>query len=112
MTGKSKTLYWKSMITLGVTILLLSPGMFPQTIAAQETRVRCMSLEQLNKIIETQNAVIVDLRTPGEFRQRRIPHAVNIPVELLRSDRFVLDVYNDRTLLLYCRTINKTKLAL
>ncbi|HPK54398.1 MAG TPA: rhodanese-like domain-containing protein [Smithellaceae bacterium] len=80
--------------------------------AAEETRVRWISIEKLQQVIEEQEPVIVDLRTPEEFRRGGIPGAINIPIETLRSDRSVLDAHKGKPLLLYCRTVNKTDRAL
>ena len=80
--------------------------------AAEETRVRWIDLNQMKKIIEEQAPVIVDLRTPREFEQGHIAGAVNVPVDDLRANRTLLDAYKDKTVLLYCRTVNRTGRAL
>lgn len=95
------------MLTLMICFSVISEG-----IAAEETRICWIGLEKLQQVIEEQEPVIVDLRTPEEFRRGRITGAVNIPIEILRSNRAVLDEYKEKPLLLYCRTVNKTDLAL
>lgn len=99
-----------------VTIIVLTAINFTLIVstgfASEETRIHWISIEKLQRVIEEQEPVIVDLRTPAEFKRGGIPGAINIPIETLRSDRSVLDAYKDKPLLLYCRTVNKTDLAL
>lgn len=75
-------------------------------------RARWIDLNQMKKIIEEQNPVIIDLRTPREFEQGHVPGALNVPVDDLRTDRTLLDAYKDKPVLLYCRTVNRTGRAL
>lgn len=99
-----------------VTIIVLTATNFAVIVstgfAAEETRIRWISIENINQVIEEQAPVIVDLRTPAEFKRGCIPGAINIPIETLRSDRSVLDAHKGKPLLLYCRTVKKTDLAL
>lgn len=81
-------------------------------LAMEGTRVRWIGIDELDKVVEKQNPVIVDLRTSREYERGHIPGALNIPIEVLRADRSVLDRYKETPVLLYCRTINKTDLAL
>lgn len=100
------------MLALLITLMLLIFLLAPFQGLAEEIRIRWVSTEKLQQIIEEQDPVIVDLRTPEEFKRGCIPGAMNIPIEVLRSNRSVLDTYKGKPLLLYCRTVNKTDLAL
>jgi len=107
-----KTNFRISSVVFGVIILFLFPGFISVLPAAEKTHVRWIGVDQINKIIEEQKPVIVDLRTPGEYQRGYISGAINVPIEFLRSNRATLDIYKDNPVLLYCRTINKTDLAL
>lgn len=107
-----KTNFRISSIVFGVIILSLFAGFISDSPTAEKTRVRWIGVDQINKIIEEQKPVIVDLRTPLEFQNGHISGAINIPIEVLRSNRSALDIYKDNPVLLYCRTINKTDLAI
>jgi len=107
-----KTNFGISLFIFGVIILLLFPALILDSPATEKTRVRWIGVDQINKIIEEQKPVIVDLRTPAEYERGHISGAVNIPIEVLRSNRSTLDIYKDNPVLLYCRTINKTDLAI
>lgn len=104
--------FFPSLFALLITWMLLISLFAPFQGLAEETRVRWIGTENLNQVIEEQEPVIVDLRTPAEFSRGGIPGAINLPIEVLRADRSVLDTYKDKPLLLYCRTVNKTDLAL
>ena len=45
---------------------------------------------------------ILDVRTPGEFAQKHLPSAVNIPVEELKGR--IDEVPVDRPVVVYCRS--------
>ena len=107
-----KTNFGISLFIFGVIILLLFPALILDSPATEKTRVRWIGVDQINKIIEEQKPVIVDLRTPAEYERGHISGALNVPIETLRSNRSTLDIYKDNPVLLYCRTINKTDLAI
>jgi len=107
-----KTNFRISSVVFGAVILFLFPGFISDSSAAEKTRVRWIGVDQINKIIEEQRPVIVDLRTPGEYERGHISGAVNVPIEFLRSNRSTLDFHKNNPVLLYCRTINKTTLAI
>lgn len=95
-----------------LALMMISVAYFATGFAAQETSARWIDVDQLDKVIEKQNPVIIDLRTPLEFQHGHIAGAINIPIEALRTDRSAMDAYKNKPLLLYCRTIKKTDLAL
>ncbi len=53
------------------------------------------------KLIE-EGAVIVDVRTPAEFAQGHLEHALNYPVQEL--DQHVAKLNKDDMIVLYCRS--------
>lgn len=107
-----KTNFGISIFIFGVIILSLFIGFISASPATEKTRVRWIGVDQINKIIEEQKPVIVDLRTPAEYERGHISGAINVPIETLRSNRSTLDIYKDNPVLLYCRTINKADLAI
>ena len=50
--------------------------------------------------------ILVDVRTPEEFREGRIPGAVNIPLQSLQSR--LAELPQDETIVLYCRSGNRS----
>lgn len=53
-------------------------------------------------LINNKNALILDVRTVGEFRTGHIPKAKNIPVQELSSKIHTLETYKDEVIILYC----------
>ncbi len=80
--------------------------------AKEKIWVRWIGVDQLARVMREKSPVVIDLRTPFEYQQNRLPGAINIPIEDLISNRTLLDFYKERPILLYCRTINKTRMAL
>lgn len=107
-----KTNFGISSVVFGVIIFSLFSGFISDSPATEKTRVRWIGVDQINKIIEEQKPVIVDLRTPAEYERGHISGALNVPIETLRSNRSALDIYKENPVLLYCRTINKADLAI
>jgi rhodanese-related sulfurtransferase len=107
-----KTNFGISSVVFGVIIFSLFTWFISDSPAAEKTRVRWIGVDQINKIIEEQKPVIVDLRTPAEYERGHISGALNVPIETLRSNRSALDIYKDNPVLIYCRTINKADLAI
>ncbi len=70
-----KTNFSISSVVFGVIIFSLFTGFISDLPAAEKTRVRWIGVDQINKIIEEQKPIIVDLRTPGEFHERGIYRA-------------------------------------
>ncbi len=54
----------------------------------------------------TEGALLVDVRTPGEFSAGHLPGAVNLPLDQLHRGAASLDP--QRTVVLYCRSGNRS----
>lgn len=57
------------------------------------------------------NGVILDVRTPEEFAQAHIPHALNVPHPLLTNHLATLGK-TDTPLLIYCRSGRRARIAM
>lgn len=58
---------------------------------------------KLNSIIKSnKNVLILDVRTPGEFKSGHIPKAKNIPVNELSSKINTLSSHKDEEVIIYC----------
>ena len=57
------------------------------------------------------NGVILDVRTPEEFAQAHIPHALNVPHPLLTNHLATLGK-TDTPLLVYCRSGRRARIAM
>ena len=54
----------------------------------------------------TEGALLVDVRTPGEFMEGHLPGALNLPLDQLQQVAGSLDP--QRTVVLYCRSGNRS----
>ena len=68
--------------------------------------------DELNKISkENKDALIIDVRSVGEFRNGHIPKAKNIPVQELSSKIHTLDAYKNTDIILYCASGTRSSSA-
>ena len=65
-----------------------------------------VSAVQLPQLINQENAVVVDVCPPEEFRKGHIPAAINIPVEQIKEQLGQLEKFRkkDRPIVLSCRS--------
>ena len=58
---------------------------------------------ELNTLLRNnKKALILDVRTIGEYSSFHIPNSKNIPVHELKSRLNTLDLYKDSTIIVYC----------
>ena len=89
--------------------LLLLTGCASQPSAGTYQQI---SQAQAAEIMKTEeNYILLDVRTPEEFSQRRIPGAVNLPNEEISAKNLSLLPDRDQIILVYCRSGNRSKQA-
>lgn len=59
----------------------------------------------------TSGALVVDVRTPEEFNEGHFPGAINIPHEQVIQGLRDRNIQPDRTVILYCRSGNRSGTA-
>ena len=63
----------------------------------------------VEEYLATPGAVLLDVRTPGEYREGHIPGSVNVPLQTLDN---VEEVAEENTpLFVYCRSGNRSRQA-
>lgn len=73
---------------------------------------KSISSTQAEKLIEdSSDLIIIDVRRYSEFKQGRIPNAINIPVEELEWEIEELKENIDKPILVYCKAGHKSALA-
>lgn len=66
--------------------------------------------EEATEIYERTNALLIDVRTPEEYRENHIEGAVNIPVyEIDNIKNEIIDP--NKVILVYCKTGKKSKIV-
>ena len=78
----------------------------------QEASYRQISMDEAITMMETEsNYIILDVRTPEEFAEKHIPHAINIPNETIGTAEIPELPDKGRLILVYCRSGNRSKQA-
>ena len=78
----------------------------------QENSYRQISMDEAVTMMEEESGyIILDVRTPEEFRERHIPNAINIPNETIGSEDIKELPDKDQLILVYCRSGNRSKQA-
>lgn len=65
-------------------------------------------VQDLSKLIE-EGAMLVDVRSAGEFAEGSVPGAVNIPVEAIASN--INRFKNKNHIIVFCRSGNRSGMA-
>jgi len=87
------------------SLFSLVTGLLP-TFSENSSNTRFQSLSQ-NDFVEFAkqlDTVVIDLRSPSEYRQGHVPEAINLPHRDIVSGRVTLDELNDKNLVFYCHT--------
>ena len=58
-------------------------------------------ISELDKIVEENNYIIVDVRTESEFETGHVKDAINIPVETIDPS---VNLDKNKTIIVYCRS--------
>ena len=73
---------------------------------------RQITMEEAAKRMEQEPAaIILDVRRPDEYQAGHIPGAINIPNETIGREELPQLPDKDQTILLYCRSGNRSKQA-
>ena len=74
-----------------------------------QVRVPNIGSEEFARLMrEAPDAVVLDVRTPGEFAMGHIPDAVNIDLMDPQFDRKIDALDRQKTVLVYCRSGNRS----
>jgi rhodanese-related sulfurtransferase len=81
------------------TFLVLSLLSF----AAYSANVSNINQQELLEA-DTNNVVIVDVRTPAEFLEGHVPNAINVPLSKIIENPAILTSSKAKSIVLYCRS--------
>ncbi|TVQ72062.1 MAG: rhodanese-like domain-containing protein [Balneolaceae bacterium] len=65
----------------------------------------------LSQFLETNNAVIIDVRTPGEWDAGKVASAVTIDLRHRGFNDAIAELDRDATYLVYCNSGNRSRIA-
>jgi len=77
----------------------------------QPANYREMTAAQAADFIARQQPLILDVRTPAEFKRGHLPQAMLIPVQELQRRIGELSAYRQQEILIYCATGNRSTVA-
>ena len=72
---------------------------------------RELTAAEAARFLEREKPIILDVRTPREYKQGHLAQAVLIPVQELQRRLAELSAYRDREILVYCATGNRSTVA-
>jgi rhodanese-related sulfurtransferase len=81
-------------------------------IPSGKAKIKNLSGKEAAEILKDTSVFILDVRTPAEFQEGRIPGAVLIPVYELADRINELEAYKNRPLFVYCRSGNRSIVAI
>jgi rhodanese-related sulfurtransferase len=97
---------WLLMAAVVSGVLFIWPS-----IAKLLSKTKEVGVAQAVQLINRQDAAVIDVREPNEFRGGRIPNARNIPLGQLAGKVKDLEKLKDKPVLLSCQTGNRSAQA-
>jgi len=86
-----------------IAIAFISGGMLVWPLVRSRAAGPSLSTLQATQLINSRNAVILDVRTPAEFATGSLPGARNVPVDKV-DDKQMRDIKKDKPLIVVCAT--------
>jgi rhodanese-related sulfurtransferase len=66
---------------------------------------KTITMPEAAKLMDSEKGyVIVDVRTPAEYKEAHIPGAINIPLDTIGDNRISQLQKRDQMIMVYCRT--------
>ena len=97
---------WLVLIAVVSGVMFLWP-----TVAKRFSRTREVGVVEAVQLINRQDAAILDVREPGEFKGGHIPNARNVPVGQIEERMKELEKLRSRPILVACATGNRSTTA-
>lgn len=94
---------WLVLIAVMSGVMFLWP-----TVARQFSRTREVGVAEAVQLINRQDAAILDVREPGEFKGGHIPNARNVPAGQVGERMKELEKLKNRPILVTCASGNRS----
>lgn len=99
---RNKNLKVRSLLLLGIVSFILSM----LTGCGSADPAVDVSVDEALRMWQNKEAILIDVRTPAEYRDGHIPGVANIPLDEL--EKRVGEVPKDKKVVLICRTGNRS----
>ena len=101
----------KKMLFVFLSVLLCSGCVTSQTPEEPPTYRQISMVEAVEMMQNERDYIILDVRTPEEFAEKRVPQAINIPNETIGTEEIPQLPDKDQLIMIYCRSGRRSKLA-
>ncbi len=114
---KSKRGQIIAIVTLAAVVTLVSlsmgkgSGILGDIKAIAASNYQVIDNETANGLIKNSMPLVLDVRPTDLFVKAHIPGAINIPLEELEKRAYEIQNRKDQSVLLYCRTSNRSRRA-
>ena len=89
---------------LVMAFLAITCGLAWTLVAGRNQGLKRVGTMEATRLINSEDAVVVDVRSDAEFRQGHIINAINVPEKQLDTHSDKLDKHRDKPLIMVCRT--------
>jgi len=96
--------FFRNHSLLVMAFLAIITGLAWTFVAGRSGGVKRLGPAEATRLINSEDAVIVDVRSDGEFRQGHIINALNVPEKQLEAQLGKLSKHKDKPLITVCRT--------
>ncbi len=87
-----------------VTLFLLVLFLFLNSLYKEKSRAfQTINIDQLTRLVNQQNAQVIDVRPKDAYNQGHIVNALNIPLEDITSGKAKIDKLKKKPVVVYCQ---------
>ena len=101
---RNKNLKVRGLLLLGIVSFILS--MLTGCGASATDPAVDVSVDEAQRLWQNKEAILIDVRTPAEYRDGHIPGVANIPLDEL--EKRIGEIPKDKKVVLICRTGNRS----
>ena len=101
---RNKNLKVRGLLLLGIVSFILS--MLTGCGASATDSAVDVSVDEAQRLWQNKEAILIDVRTPAEYRDGHIPGVANIPLDEL--EKRIGEIPKDKKVVLICRTGNRS----
>ena len=87
---------------------IIIQGLFIASCYEQNRIIPGISNDNALKLFDKGTAIFLDVRTREEHQIKSIPNSIHIPLQELRERLIELEEYDDRMMVVYCRSGNRS----
>ena len=98
-------------VVIAITIMFTGCTKMEKGQTGTETAYKKISAQEAKEIIESEDVVILDVRTKEEYNEGHIENAVLLPIDDISSKAEDLLRNKDAKILVYCRSGNRSATA-